>query len=163
MTKNERRLVWIFVLTSLLATFALSIFSSMLRIQSAKKSETALATAIAKMGGGESDQAYLQRRIDALERRLADNTGMDEKPAITEFGTSMKALLAKWALVPGRYQLSPSEDGEYIEFAVSGSMLAFLSFLQEAETRGASLASLTFRTVPVGDNADFVFRIRYGE
>ncbi len=139
MTQNERRLVGILGLASLLAAISLSVASSLLRIRSAEAAEATTRAAIAKAIGDESERARLQRRIDELERRLARaaaGAGLE----LADFGLSMKAHLARWALAPSRYQLSASGD-EGIEFAVSGTTLAFLSFLHEAETRGARLAS----------------------
>ncbi len=169
MTKNERRLVGILALTLFSSAAALSIFSSFLRLRSAEAAEASLEAAIAKAGTREAEPAQLQRRIVELERRVkgyvavGEGPAVNEEPAVADFGTSMKALIAKRGLAIGRYQVTEAEGGEHLEFAVSGSTLAFLTFIREAETRGARFASLTFRAVPAAENADFVFRIRHGE
>ncbi|MDR1239718.1 MAG: hypothetical protein LBK27_06365 [Treponema sp.] len=105
----------------------------------------------------------LKKQIVQLETLIEKESNNWEEPVAgpSEFGDTIKSLLAKWRCPVTGFQYLSGGDAIEIEYALRGTSDGFFSFLHEASKHPSwEIPMVQIRNLYPQNNMDVVFRIR---
>ncbi len=165
-SRRERVLLWLFAAVSVAAALGLS--GSLVRqeLDAARRRTRMYEAQLASLGrelpAAEALREYRRELQAAVDDYSARRYAPDEMDPY-RFGVLVQGVLRRHGLSVERYQLGAGERADSIEFAVSGSPLAFGAFLKETSTmkKPPRIGYLQVIAQPDEGRVRSVFRIGY--
>lgn len=130
MTRNEARLLRVFLWTGLACAAVLLCVTQLERIESLENAERDYRQRTERLGAATLDEEAATARLEELTRLVEETEAGTRNAPLAEFGHEVRSRLAAQGIVPTRYQVVSASGKDQLEFSFRCSSLAFARFLR---------------------------------